>query len=212
MAMDYYMVLGLTPAANLPQIKRAFRNLSHQHHLDRAGEESAERFMAIKGAYDTLSDSARRADYERERRRGMSRTRWVTHKPIDLFNNFEQFRPSREMIWDWWERNFSHRHESKSRPVRDLNLEVVLSPDEALRGGMLAIDVPVGQLCDRCEGSGSTGYFTCDACDGHGMFWETRRVDVALSPPVREGAEVAVSLKHLGVQNLVLKLHVRVAQ
>jgi len=131
-------------------------------------------------------------------------------RPFDLFESFEAFRPSREIIWDHWTRNFTHRV-PKSQPKRDLNVEVALSRQEAMHGGRLGLQIPVGKLCSRCDGSGSTGYFTCDLCQGHGMFWETAQVDVLLSPPVPDGMVIPVSLKHLGIENLNLRLHVSVA-
>ena len=131
-------------------------------------------------------------------------------RPVELFGAFETFQPSREIIWDWWRRNFDPRHEGKSHLIRDMNVEVAIWADDAQRGGRIAIDVPIGALCEQCGGTGSTGYFTCDACGGHGMFWETHRVDVLLSPPVRNGMVMPVSLRHLGVRNLNLRVHVRV--
>jgi DnaJ-class molecular chaperone len=133
-------------------------------------------------------------------------------QPFRLHDAFESYQPGRDEIWDWWRRNFDTRHESKSRRVKDLNVEVVISADQARRGGAIAIEVPIGWLCDQCEGSGSTGYFSCDACEGHGMLWDNRQIDVVLSAPVRDGTVMPVSLAHLGVGNVNLRIHVRVAQ
>jgi molecular chaperone DnaJ len=221
MAANYYLVLGVGRDANLSQIKRAFRALSHQFHPDRAGPGGVARFMTIKEAYDTLSDAARRADYERElsRREEASRGRASRRRgmmqpmtpPLDLFGAFETFRPDRETVRDRWDRNFTHRHEPKSHVPRELNVEVVLSPAEAARGGAVPIDVPVARVCEMCEGTGTAGYYDCDVCQGHGVDWETARVDVLLWPPVRDGTIIDVPLRHLGVQNFYLRVHVRVA-
>ena len=219
MDADCYMILGVGRDANLSQIKRAFRTLSHQLHPDRAGSAGADQFILVREAYETLSDPARRAEHERElcereaeqARRHAPQPALLTRRPIDLFGTFEHYQPSREVIWDRWSQNFDAAHAPKSRMVRDLNVQVVIDPEQAGRLGIVPLEIPVGDVCGRCQGTGSTGYFACDACDGHGMRWENHRVDVLLSPPVYEGMTVPVSLKHLGVENMYLNLHVRIA-
>jgi DnaJ-class molecular chaperone len=138
----------------------------------------------------------------------------VTHltpaKPMRLFGNFEQFEPSREETWARWRKNFDPPHASKSKTAKDLNVEVVISSEAAQHSSSLALEVPIGRLCQDCEGSGVSGYFLCDSCEGHGMLWETRRVDVLLRAPVQDGTVVPVSLGHLGVTNLNLRVRVRV--
>ena len=96
--------------------------------------------------------------------------------------------------------------------MRELNLELMLSSEEAERGGHFSIDVPVGHVCERCEGTGSTGFFQCDLCDGRGMTWQAARVIVFISPTTRDGTVIPISLRHLGVKNLFLNVHVRVTQ
>src|SRR5947208_624647 len=107
-------------------------------------------------------------------------------EPIDLFAAFHTYSPSAEEILDRWMRNFNGQM-PKSHPPRELNVEIVISPQEALAAGRVPIDVPVATICPTCEGSGVSGFFTCDDCAGHGMSWQRVRVDVLLRPPVRDG-------------------------
>jgi len=130
---------------------------------------------------------------------------------IDLFGSHETFRPSLDAMLNRWEQNFTHRHEPKSNPVRELHVELLLSPEQAVQGGSVPIEVPVARVCPRCEGSGVTGFYDCDLCDGHGTEWRAARVNVRLVPPVRDDGVVDVPLRHLGVRNFVLRCHVRVA-
>jgi DnaJ domain len=65
---DYYAILGLTPAARLADIKRAYRRLARQHHPDTNKEPgAARRFRQINEAYQVLSDPARRQVYDATR-------------------------------------------------------------------------------------------------------------------------------------------------
>lgn len=63
---DYYAILGLPRGADLPAIKRAFRDRAKAFHPDRRpGQTDAEeRFREINEAYAVLGDPARRAEYD----------------------------------------------------------------------------------------------------------------------------------------------------
>lgn len=63
---DYYKILGVTKDADEATIKKAYRKLAIIHHPDknRDDEGAAERFKDIGEAYETLSDSQKRARYD----------------------------------------------------------------------------------------------------------------------------------------------------
>lgn len=65
--MDYYAILNLSPAADIEEIKQAFRRLARQFHPDVAGEGSRERFQQIHQAYQVLSDPEQRRRYDAQR-------------------------------------------------------------------------------------------------------------------------------------------------
>ena len=64
---DYYEVLGVDRKAGAEDIKRAYRRLAMKHHPDRnLGDESAEaKFKEVQEAYAVISDSDRRAAYDK---------------------------------------------------------------------------------------------------------------------------------------------------
>lgn len=69
---DHYTTLGLSSAASLADIKKAFRSLASRHHPDRNPDPSAPvRFRAVQEAYDVLSDEAKRQAYDDNRRRNL---------------------------------------------------------------------------------------------------------------------------------------------
>ena len=59
---NYYDILGVRDTASADEIKSAFKNLAREHHPDVGGNE--ERFKEVSEAYDTLSDDAKRAEYD----------------------------------------------------------------------------------------------------------------------------------------------------
>lgn len=69
---DYYEVLGVARDASADQIKKAYRSLARKHHPDvNPGDKTAEaKFKELQAAYDVLSDSEKRAVYDRYGRAG----------------------------------------------------------------------------------------------------------------------------------------------
>src|SRR6185503_17204557 len=64
---DYYEVLGVTRQATDQEIKSAYRKLALQYHPDRNpdNERAEESFKEAAEAYSVLSDSQKRAQYDR---------------------------------------------------------------------------------------------------------------------------------------------------
>ncbi|MFA6422983.1 MAG: DnaJ domain-containing protein [Patescibacteria group bacterium] len=61
---DYYEILGVSKNATNDEIKKAYRKLALKYHPDRAGKESADKFKEVNEAYQVLSDSKKRAQYD----------------------------------------------------------------------------------------------------------------------------------------------------
>ena len=60
--MDHYQTLGVSPQADEKEIKKAYRKLAGKHHPDKGGDENE--FKKIQQAYETLSDPAKRQQYD----------------------------------------------------------------------------------------------------------------------------------------------------
>lgn len=59
---DYYSILGVSKDASSDDIKNAYRKLARINHPDKGGDK--ERFQKIQEAYDTLSDTQKRNQYD----------------------------------------------------------------------------------------------------------------------------------------------------
>jgi curved DNA-binding protein CbpA len=64
--IDHYKILEISPSAKPDEIKRAYRSLSLKYHPDKNGGDRlmAEKFLAVKDAYELLSDESKRLIYD----------------------------------------------------------------------------------------------------------------------------------------------------
>ncbi len=91
---DHYAALGLSSAATLADVKKAFRQKASLHHPDRNTDADApERFRAVQEAYEILSDTDKRKAYDDNRRRNL------LDSPIDTAREIWQnyFNPLRQI-------------------------------------------------------------------------------------------------------------------
>jgi DnaJ-class molecular chaperone len=132
-------------------------------------------------------------------------------EPMNLLGSFATHRPSREAIFNAFVQSSTGRGIPKSRRLGEINLEVIVSPSEAVFGGSLPIDIPLARLCTLCNGTGRTGFFRCDACGGEGMTRQDARVDILLPQGAADGTLIPISLDHLDINAIGLNVHVRVA-
>ncbi|MGH8881389.1 MAG: J domain-containing protein, partial [Stackebrandtia sp.] len=59
---DYYKILGITPAAELPEIRQAYRRRVRDAHPDAGGDP--EEFHALQQAYENLTDPQLRLEHD----------------------------------------------------------------------------------------------------------------------------------------------------
>ena len=89
MAVDPYQTLGVTPDADVAQIKRRYRQLVRLHHPDAlpVAQRAAahQQMLAINQAWATLSDPASRARYDRAQ---MAAPSFIIHPPQSASANF----------------------------------------------------------------------------------------------------------------------------
>lgn len=213
MPKDYYIVLGVSRGADLNKIKKAYRVIAKKYHPDAsASDESHENFIEIRAAYETLADEEKRRKYDEElatqgrelkiaripeeihsRKRSAIQEMDRTHSFVDEF--FSGFLPG-----------FFDR--GKAPIGKDLYLEVILSSEEATRGGLFPITVPVLEPCPRCHRTGLWEEFFCPICYGRGVVRAERGFSLSIPPHVSHGTQITLSTEDIGLRRV--KLHILV--
>ena len=166
---DYYEILGVQRTATAQELKSSFRKLAMQFHPDKnPGDKAAEeKFKEAAEAYEVLSDTDKRAKYDR-----------FGHMAPGGFgpSPFEQgFSGANinDIFGDIFGEIFGQRARSRGGKQRgsDLryNLEVTFS--EAAFGTEAKVRIPRHKQCLNCHGSGAkpgTTAKTCTTCNGAG--------------------------------------------
>ncbi|HXH21324.1 MAG TPA: molecular chaperone DnaJ [Dehalococcoidia bacterium] len=167
---DYYETLGVPRNASADEIKRAFRRLAMQYHPDRNAEEgAAERFKEINEAYEVLSDSEKRAAYDRFGHAGVNGG--FGARGFEGFGPFGGF-------GDIFDAFFGATQTRRRTPRRgaDIQVRLDLTFEEAAFGTTKQVTINRTELCSRCNGlraEPGTEPQRCPTCDGSG---EVRRV------------------------------------
>jgi molecular chaperone DnaJ len=176
---DFYKVLGVSRDASAADIKKAYRKLAQKLHPDaNPGDRTAEeRFKEVGRAYGVLSDPKKRAEYDEARRLlgsgafgggfpgggfpgggfpGGTRVRVEDLGGLgDLFGNLFG----------------GGRSQTAARRGRDVESEVTLGFEEAVRGATIPLQLRGPAPCHTCHGSGArpgTLPRPCPTCNGRG--------------------------------------------
>lgn len=163
---DYYEVLGVDRNATPEEIKKAYRKLARQYHPDvNKSEDATEKFKEVQEAYETLSDSQKRAQYDR----------FGHVDPNQGFGGgaggFEDFGGFGD-IFDMFFGGAGRRNPNAPQRGADLQYTMTIEFKEAVFGKETDIEIPRTDQCDNCSGSGAkpgTRPETCSTCRGTGQ-------------------------------------------
>ena len=167
---DYYDVLGLSRNASEEDIKKAFRKLALEFHPDRNRSDGAEgRFKEVNEAYQVLSDSKKRADYDRF---GHAAVGGNGGRGFDGYDNFSGFGDIFDAFFGSGFGAQTRARPNAPRQGGDLQTSIVIEFEEAVFGVEKEIEIERIDVCSRCQGTrGEPGSqtVTCGNCKGAGQ-------------------------------------------
>ncbi|MBC7946928.1 MAG: molecular chaperone DnaJ [Chitinophagaceae bacterium] len=178
---DYYEILGVQKNATADEIKKSYRKVAMQFHPDRnPGDKAAEeKFKEAAEAYEILSDTDKKAQYDRYGHAGVRGNGQGGFGGgtggMNMEDIFSQFG---DIFGDDIFGNFfggqKGRGGQRSRGTRGSNLRIKLKLtfEEIAKGVTKNIKVKKHISCTTCSGSGAKdkgSVQTCTTCGGSGQ-------------------------------------------
>ncbi|MEX0833547.1 MAG: molecular chaperone DnaJ [Actinomycetota bacterium] len=178
---DYYKILGVPKNSSQADIKKAYRKLAQKFHPDanQGNKDAEERFKEVSSAYDVLGDEEKRKQYDEVRE--MAASGFPGFGGQGAASGGQRVR-AEGVPFDFGESDFGDlfgglfggaRGASRRQPSRgnDLETEVRISFDDAMRGTTIPLSIPGPAPCPTCAGSGAepgTSPVVCPKCHGSG--------------------------------------------
>ncbi len=179
---DFYAILGVSEDASAQDVKKAYRKLAQQLHPDaNPGDRTAEeRFKEVGRAYSVLSDPKKRSEYDEARR-------LVRSGAFGGFGGFPGggYGNQRVRVEDFGDLGDlgglgglfgnlfggGRGQQRAARRGRDVESEVTLGFEEAVRGATIPLQLRGPAACHTCKGTGTqpgTLPRHCPTCNGRG--------------------------------------------
>jgi molecular chaperone DnaJ len=185
-----YDTLGVKKGASADEIKKAYRKLAAQYHPDKNPNDASaeEKFKEVQNAYDVLSDTEKRKQYDSFGGDGRRGAPGFDPRNFGGGGNFTV--NDLGDLGDLFGGLFGGRGGRGTRRVQpergaDVEVAVNVSFEDSLRGLETKIPVQVTTACRECGGTGAepgTSPIICPQCNGRGVISESQGL-FALSEP-----------------------------
>jgi molecular chaperone DnaJ len=188
MKKDFYEILGVAKSASQDEIKKAYRKVAMQHHPDRnpGDKASEEKFKEAAEAYEILSDTDKRSQYDRFGHQAFGQGRGGggfsggNMNMDDIFSQFGDIFGDDSPFGGFFGGNGGRRSSGggRTRGVRGSNLriKIKLNYEEMAKGASKTVKVKKYVTCTTCTGSGAKDKNSTQSCGTCGGSGQVRRV------------------------------------
>lgn len=184
---DYYEVLGVDKNASEDDIKKAYRKMAMKYHPDRNPDnaEAEENFKEVNEAYEILSNSSKRTQYDQFGHAGMGNGGGGYGGFGGGTGGFEDIFGD---IFDMFGGGFSGQRSNRPQKGADIKVGITLTFEEAVFGVEKEIKISRDEECEVCHGKGAekeSDIQTCDRCGGAGQIRVNQKTPFGVMQSVR---------------------------
>jgi molecular chaperone DnaJ len=192
---DYYDILGVSRSATEKELKAAYRKLARKYHPDvNPGDKGAEeKFKEVSEAFAVLSDSDKRAKYDRGGHDafepGFDPFQGATIDFQDLgLGNLSD-------IFELFGGGAGRRRGASRRAARgeDLQFEMTLPFGDAIHGTTVEVAITRAVTCSNCGGRGQLASGgPCRVCRGGGRVSFAEKVKTRIPAGIDDGERIRI--------------------
>jgi molecular chaperone DnaJ len=172
---DYYEVLGVSKSSTPDEIKKAYRQMALKYHPDKnpGNKEAEEKFKEAAEAYDVLSNSDKKARYDKFGHNAPGGFSGATEFNMeDIFSQFgDIFSFGGGRFGGFSGFGGGGRHSEPLRRGSDVRIRVKVDLKDIASGVEKRVKVPLLGKCDACGGTGAknpSSISACPTCNGSG--------------------------------------------
>jgi len=175
---DFYEILGVAKTATPEEIKKAYRKLAIKYHPDKnpGNTEAEEKFKEISEAYEVLSNTEKREQYDRFGKEGMNGGGGID--PFDIFGSFFGMGGSSAA---------GGRPRGPQR-TKDMITPINITLEDIYNGKTKKMKVSRNVVCNTCGGAGSKDgkpMQKCKECEGQGVKMAVRQIGMGMYQQMR---------------------------
>jgi len=165
---EYYDILGVKKTATAEEITKAYRDLAKVLHPDKP-TGNAEKFKALKAAYEVLKNEKTRATYDRYGKKGLENDGMEADNPFEALFNPQRRRGTGP---------------TKGEPTMHT---LRLTLEQLYTGVTKKLAIRRQVLCGECQGHGGPKEkkFTCKVCKGRGQRIELKQLGPSMMQQVQ---------------------------
>lgn len=192
MTKDYYKILDIPEFSTKDEIKNAYRHLARRWHPDVAGSspDVIKKFKEITEAYEILSNSAKKADYDTARRfysyASGTKKEETEKKFTEQKNTYQDKRTWRDIFTKAPKTPLPKKGD-------DIYSDVEISIFEAMSGTTKVINMLQTNLCPKCKGRKFVNGAECHYCKGKGETSTYKRFSVKIPAGIKNHSKIRLA-------------------
>jgi len=197
---NYYDVLKISKEATDDEIKQSYRSLAKQYHPDKKGGDK-EKFQKIQEAYDILSDTQKKNEYDNKDKENINFQNLSSAFPFN-FGSFANFFNQKIKKSDHIHKYFITLENAYFGTKKNFNLKRNLECNfckkkcEICNGsGRFEQKIQLGpniiqsiqHPCQLCKMTGKVRNIICDKCNSKGYTIDEKRIEIIIQKGVEHG-------------------------